>query len=166
MQYGILMFSNSSDSFTHDHVAGCRTLLGNTSCLHVSILWVVYSLSWERIWEKQITYSFIQSFIVCACMLSHFSHIWLCNAMDCILPGSSVHGILQARILEWVAMPSSRGFSHPRNWTRVSCFGRQVFFTTNATCEAWFSFIQLIIYCLPNHLGRLGFGGTERKDLV
>ena len=35
----------------------------------------------------------------------------LCDAMDCSLPGSSVHGILQARILEWVAMPSSRGSS-------------------------------------------------------
>ena len=36
------------------------------------------------------------------------------------LPGSSVHGILQTRILEWVAMPSSRGSSQPRNWTQVS----------------------------------------------
>ena len=35
----------------------------------------------------------------------------LCNSMDCSLPGSSVHGILQARMLEWVAMPSSRGSS-------------------------------------------------------
>ena len=35
----------------------------------------------------------------------------LCDPMDCSPPGSSVHGILQARILEWVAMPSSRGSS-------------------------------------------------------
>ena len=41
--------------------------------------------------------------------------------MDCSPPGSSVHGILQARILEWVAMPSSRGSSWPRDWTQVSC---------------------------------------------
>ena len=40
--------------------------------------------------------------------------------MDCSPPGSSVHGILQARILEWVAMPSSRGSSRPRGWTWVS----------------------------------------------
>ena len=39
----------------------------------------------------------------------------LCNPMDCSLPGPSVHGILQARILEWVAMPSSRGSSQPRD---------------------------------------------------
>ena len=44
----------------------------------------------------------------------------LCNPMDCSPPGSSVHGILQARILEWVAMPSSRGSSQPRDGTHVS----------------------------------------------
>ena len=43
----------------------------------------------------------------------------LCNPMDCSPPGSSVHGIFQARILEWVATPSSRGPSGPRNHTRV-----------------------------------------------
>ena len=52
-----------------------------------------------------------------ACMLSRT----LFNAMDCNLPGSSVHGILQARILEWVAMPSARGSSWPRDRTQVSC---------------------------------------------
>ena len=41
--------------------------------------------------------------------------------IDCSLPGSSVHGILQARILEWVTMPSSRGSSRPRDRTYVSC---------------------------------------------
>ena len=40
--------------------------------------------------------------------------------MDCSPSGSSVHGILQARILEWVAMPASRGSSPPRDRTRVS----------------------------------------------
>ena len=53
----------------------------------------------------------------------------LCDPMDCSSPGSSVHGILQARILEWVAVPSSRGSSPPRVWTRisyVSCIGRRV----------------------------------------
>ena len=45
----------------------------------------------------------------------------LCDPMGCSLPGSSVHGILQARILEWVAMPSSRGSSPPWDQTRTSC---------------------------------------------
>ena len=44
----------------------------------------------------------------------------LCDPMDRSPPGSSVHRILQARILEWVAMPSSKGSSQPRNWTRIS----------------------------------------------
>ena len=44
-----------------------------------------------------------------------------CDPMDCSLPDSSVHGILQARILEWIAISFSRGFSWPRNWTWVSC---------------------------------------------
>ena len=45
----------------------------------------------------------------------------LCDTMDHNLPGSSVHGILQARILNWVAISSSRGSSWPRDWTCVSC---------------------------------------------
>ena len=44
----------------------------------------------------------------------------LWDPMDCSPPGSSVHGILQARTLEWVAMPFSRGSSQPRDWTSVS----------------------------------------------
>ena len=44
----------------------------------------------------------------------------LCNPMECSPPGSSVHGILQARILEWVTMPSSRGSSQPRDQAHVS----------------------------------------------
>ena len=44
----------------------------------------------------------------------------LCNPMDCSPPGSSVHGILQARILEWAAIPSSRGSSQPRDLSHVS----------------------------------------------
>ena len=44
-----------------------------------------------------------------------------CHPVDCRLPGSSIHGILQARILEWVAMSSSRGSSWPRDWTLSLC---------------------------------------------
>ena len=49
------------------------------------------------------------------------SHPTLCDPMDCSLLGSSVHGILQATILEWVAISFSWGCSWPRNWTGVSC---------------------------------------------
>ena len=43
----------------------------------------------------------------------------LCDTMDCSLPGSSVHKILQARILEWVAIPFSKASSRPRDWPRL-----------------------------------------------
>ena len=66
---------------------------------------------------------------VCVCVLSCFSHVQLSNCMNCTLPDSSVHGILQARILEWVAMPSFKGSFQCRDGTHVSyvsCFGRWV----------------------------------------
>ena len=56
-------------------------------------------------------------------------YLTLRDPMDCSPPGSSVHGILQARRLEWVAMPFSRGSSQPRNQSHisgVSCIGRWV----------------------------------------
>ena len=72
------------------------------------------------------------------CVLTHFSPVWLwaslwtlCNPLDHSPPGSSVHGILQARILGWVAMPSSRGSSWPRDRTwvsYVSCMGKWVLY--------------------------------------
>ena len=58
---------------------------------------------------------------------SHFSHVRLCDPMDCILPGSSGHGILQVSILEWIAI--SRGSSPPRDQTHdpcISCTGRLI----------------------------------------
>ena len=64
-------------------------------------------------------------------------HPTLCDPMDCSLPGYSVHGILQARILEWVAISFSRGSSQPRDWSQVS-FIAGGFFTVWATREAQF----------------------------
>ena len=66
------------------------------------------------------------SFIVC-CLVAR-SSLTLCDPRDYSLPGSSVHGISQARILEWVAISFSRESSWPRNWTQVSCIGRQILY--------------------------------------
>ena len=63
-----------------------------------------------------------------------------CNPMDYSLSGSSVHGILQARILEWVARPFSRVSFQPSNQTcisYVSCIGRQVLYHS---CRLWFKY--------------------------
>ena len=63
------------------------------------------------------------------------SYPTLSDPMDCTLPGSSVPGILQTRILEWVAIPFSKGSSRPRDGTQVSCIAGK-FFTVWATREA------------------------------
>ena len=69
----------------------------------------------------------------------------LCDPMDCSLPGSSIHGIFQARILEWVAISSSRGSSQLRDQTHVSCIGRQILYHW-ATWEAISPYIFVIRY--------------------
>ena len=63
------------------------------------------------------------------------SCLTLCDPMDCSPPGSSVHGILQARILERVAISFSRGCSRPKGWTQVFIIAGR-FFTIWATQEA------------------------------
>ena len=67
----------------------------------------------------------------------------LCGPKGCSLPGSSVHGILQTRILEWVAIPFSKGSSQPRDQTQVSCIADR-FFTVWATREAHFTSVNPI----------------------
>ena len=71
---------------------------------------------------------------VCVCVRARASaqlYLTLCNPRDCSLPGSSVHGIFQARILEWVAISYSRRYPQPRDRTQVSCIsciGRQILY--------------------------------------
>ena len=66
----------------------------------------------------------------------------LCNPMDCSLPGSSVHGIFQAIVLEWIAISFSRGSSWPRDWTRVSRIVDRCFtiWATREVCTIMFYF--------------------------
>ena len=67
------------------------------------------------------------SSVIIRCLLVTQSCPTLCHTMDCSLPGSSVHGILQARILEWVGIPFSRGSSPPRDGTHISCIADRFF---------------------------------------
>ena len=71
----------------------------------------------ERGWQR-----------ACCCLVAK-SCPTFCPSMDCSLLGSSVHGLFQARILDWVAMPSSRGASQLRDQTHVFCIAGR-FFTT------------------------------------
>ena len=74
-------------------------------------------------------------FYYCCCCLVTQSCLTLCEPMNCSPPASSVHGILQARILEWVALSFSRGSSQPRDWTHISWIGRWILYHW-ATSEA------------------------------
>ena len=83
------------------------------------------------------------------------SHVQLYDTMDCSPPGSSVHGILQARILEWVAISFYKGSSQPRDWTCVFCLAggllhnRQILYQMNHQVSPIIGYV-LVIYCTPN----------------
>ena len=79
--------------------------------------------------ESLLTVTLMLSRVVCVCLCvcahayaraQSLRRVRLCDPMDCSPPGSSVHGTSQAKILEWAAMPSSRGPSQSRDQTPVS----------------------------------------------
>ena len=75
------------------------------------------------------------------------SYPTLCNPIDCSLPGSSIHGIFQAIVLEWIAIFFSRGSSQPRAQTRVSRIVDRRFTVWAAICS-FSSFLKLILRSL------------------
>ena len=77
--------------------------------------------------ESRVTLHFLVATFVCCCVCAQ-SCLTLCDTMDCSLPGSSVHGISQTRILEWAAIFFSRESSQPRDRTHISCIGRLVLY--------------------------------------
>ena len=88
---------------------------------------------------------------VCVCWVAQLC-LTLCDPMDCSPPGSSVHGIVQAKILEWVAIPSSRGSSQPRNQTQVSCIAGEFFTiwaTRGALLKPWNT--KFVVLVTTNH---------------
>ena len=74
-------------------------------------------LEWAEYWEILMSPKKCLQPRVCVCMLVTQLCPTLCDPMDCSPPSSSVHGILQARILGWVAIPFSKGSSRPRDQT-------------------------------------------------
>ena len=70
--------------------------------------------SWDKLYS-----------VMCSVLVTQ-SCLTLCDPMDCSPPGSSVHGIFQARTLEWAVTSSSKGYSWPRDWTHISCTGRWI----------------------------------------
>ena len=88
------------------------------------------SIKWSHLVKTQLPLT-----CICVHAQSLQSCLTLCDPMDCSPPDSSVHGMLQARILECIAMPSSKEFSWLRDWTCVSCIAGR-FFNHRATWEA------------------------------
>ena len=93
--------------------------------LHIVIM-MVYKVSVSKPLETVLA-------VVCVCVCARAKSLHscpiLCNPTDCSPLGSSVHGILQARLLEWVASPFSKRSSQPRAFNPyVSCIGRQVLY--------------------------------------
>ena len=92
----------------------------------LSLFFFFFFLKISGLWLSVLCPGIWNSPCVCTKLLQSCST--LCDPMDCSPPGSSVHGIFQVRILEWVAMPSSRGSSRPRDRigiSYISCIGRR-----------------------------------------
>ena len=105
---------------------------------------------------------FLPSLWVSVCDLVTQSCPTLCNPMNCSPSGSSIHEILQARIMEWIAIPFSRGSSCPRDQTQVSCIVGRLFsfidvcycflhfFSTYFCSEIYYFFLSYFeIFVLP-----------------
>ena len=89
-------------------------------------LGVLQSMGSQRVrhdWATELNWTYFYYYCCSDAQLC----LTLCDPVNCSLPGSSVHGILQARILEWVAVPSSRGSSWPRDQTHISCTAGRFF---------------------------------------
>ena len=104
--------------------------------------WVAYSFSRASSWPKTwtgvscIASRFFTSWATreahkdinkCVLMLVTQSFLTLCDPMDCSPPGFSLHRFLQSKVLEWVAIPFSRGSSQPQDWTQISCIASRFF---------------------------------------
>ena len=112
------------------HCSLCAGPLSPQDSLHLDNRLVAYSSTYP---EHYLVHSECWMYIVCACSVAQSYPIaqscpTLCSPMDYSLSGFFVHGIFQARILEWVAIPYSRGSSQLRDRTQVSYIGRQVLY--------------------------------------
>ena len=101
----------------------------------------------KGIWQGHILLlCLLKLYAECCAVLSCFSHVWLFETPWTVAHQASLStGVLQARILEWVAMPFSRGSSQPRDWTQVSHVGSGFFtvWVTRETQDYWVGSLSL-----------------------
>ena len=140
-----------------------RKVLADLPIFYVMLsnsIWCSFYWHWSN-WSHEIFVPWYLFSWVCVYVCVWVAQLCqtICHPMDYSLPGFSVHGILQARILEWIAIPFSRGTSHLRDWTLVSCITGW-FFTIWATGKSycmvgieqlkdfWWSCCQLVFFNL------------------
>ena len=133
--------------------------------------WVSSPLQVAKVLEFQLQHQSLQwtprtdlNLFCCCCSVAKLC-LTLCNPMDCSRPGSSVHGISQARILEWVVISLSKGSSQPRGWTRVSCTGRWILYRWT-TREAPGIFILLILFTSYGSLNTMLWYIQRNTDIL
>ena len=99
--------------------------------------WCV-KVSGEPLKSKEALFSLFPAEYETDTCVHDLSRVPLCNPMACSLSASSVHGILQARMLEWVSISFSRRSPQPKDWTQISCIGRWVlyYWATRAAQES------------------------------
>ena len=120
-----LRFFLISDPFIVAHLhSGCEK---SSSMASLCLSWLLGMTQRHQLgqWDGSSLLGTSGKAFVWACLVAQ-SGLTLCNLIDCRLSGFPVHGILQARILEWVAISSFRGSSQPRVQTQVSCIGRWI----------------------------------------
>ena len=138
----------------HALLQGIFSIQGSNLCLLSLLHWQVGSL------PPVPHLSFPGTIQACVHAKSPQSCLTFCDPMDYTLPGSSVHGILQARILECVAMPSSRGSSQTRGHTYisgVSCIGRLILYHW---CHLG---SPVLAYCLMSFLLQFDYSNQQTK---
>ena len=124
-------------------------------CLSELLLCVAMEAWVQVLLPKKISISYHHQINTCMHAKSLQSCPTLCDPMYCSLPGSSVHGILQARILEWVAISSSGGSSWPRDWSCYSCVAGG-FFIAWTTREAHHTkTIKILSWSFPHKVSVL-----------
>ena len=100
--------SDMTEQLSHVHTQHFKIFATAASDFSVALSVLVCTGCYNKNTIGWVAYKQISISNGSACMLSHFSRVRLCNPMDCSPPGSSVCRIFQTRILEWVAMPSSK----------------------------------------------------------
>ena len=118
-------------------------LLIITSVIHCSSFFLNFWLYKQAILFEMLCLFSSNDLEIQLCVLATQLCSTLWDPMDSYPPGFSIHGIFQAWKLEWIAIPSSRGSSWPRDWTQVSCIAGRLF-TIWATREAMRNIVMSI----------------------